>query len=172
VNAPSKGPPFYGKYRGVVTDTLDPLRLGRIRAKVPDVLGREECGWALPCAPFGGSGTGLFCLPKQGAPVWIEFEHGDPDYPIWVGVFWTNPADRPPALLAPTPFQQVILRSEAGNQITLDDSPSGGITLKTALGQSVTLSATGVVIDNGLGAKVELQAVRAAIKATLVEVGG
>ena len=54
---------FYGKYRGVVSDIMDPAMQGRIKAKVPDVYGDEESGWAMPCAPFAGSGAGLCALP-------------------------------------------------------------------------------------------------------------
>ena len=64
---------FYGKYRGVVTDIKDPLMTGRLKARVPDVMGEKETGWAMPGAPFGGSGTGFFALPKVGAGVCIEF---------------------------------------------------------------------------------------------------
>ena len=84
---------FFGKYRGVVTDNKDPLMIGRVRARVPDVMGDGESGWAMPCAPFGGAAAGLLRLPTVGAGVWIEFEHGDPDYPIWAGCWW-GAADR------------------------------------------------------------------------------
>ncbi|MGH2674149.1 MAG: phage baseplate assembly protein V, partial [Actinomycetota bacterium] len=57
---------FYGKYRGAVTDNRDPLMIGRIRARVSDVLGSRESGWAMPCAPFGGNQTGFFSLPAVG----------------------------------------------------------------------------------------------------------
>ena len=43
---------FYGKYRGIVTNIKDPLKMGRIKARVPDVLGEEPSGWALPCGNF------------------------------------------------------------------------------------------------------------------------
>ena len=59
--------------------------MGRIKARVPDVLGDRESGWAMPCAPFGGSGMGFIALPSVDAGVSIEFEYGDPDYPIWSG---------------------------------------------------------------------------------------
>ena len=96
--------PFYGKYRGIVTDNKDPLFTGRIRATVPDVLGSDESGWATACTPFAGSGAGFFALPDVGVGVWIEFEHGDPDYPIWTGCWWGSPADPPPEVLVP-PYQ-------------------------------------------------------------------
>src|SRR4029079_2968068 len=95
---------FFGKYRGVVTDNNDPLMVGRIRARVPDVTGDADSGWAMPCAPFGGSSTGFFAVPAQGAGVWIEFEHGDPDYPIWAGCWWGTAAGvAPHPARPPTP---------------------------------------------------------------------
>ena len=50
--------PFYGKYRGVVTDNRDPLMLGRVRARVPDVFGqqRERLGSSQPALCGKGSG--------------------------------------------------------------------------------------------------------------------
>ena len=147
---------FYGKHRGVVTDVQDPLLLGRIRARVPDVLGDQESGWALPCAPFGGNQNGFFALPAVGTGVWIEFEHGDPDYPIWSGCWWGSAAEMPPLLLAP-PYQKVMIVTEGGQTVTLDDTPGiGGVTLETATGQKIVLSATGVEIDNGMGAKITM----------------
>ena len=102
---------FFGKYRGVVTDIQDPLQQGRIRARVPDVLGDNESGWAMPCFPFAGSGMGFFGLPKVGAGVWIEFEHGDPDYPIWSGCWYGDTSEVPSALLAP-PYKKVLIATE------------------------------------------------------------
>lgn len=147
---------FHGKFRGVVSDNKDPLMLGRIKAKVPDVTGDEETGWALPCAPFGGSGMGFFAIPDTGAGVWIEFEHGDPDYPIWAGCWFGGPQELPTKLLAP-PYQKTMIQTKGGNVITLDDTPgTGGITLETRAGQKLKLSMTGVEIDNGMGGTIKL----------------
>ena len=59
---------FYGKYEGVVTDVADPLEIGRLRVRVPAVLGEQiESGWALPCAPYGGGkDRGMLFLPEVG----------------------------------------------------------------------------------------------------------
>lgn len=147
---------FLGKYRGIVTDNADPLRIGRLRAKVPDVLGDNESGWATPCAPFGGPGSGFFALPPSGAGVWMEFEHGDPDYPVWAGCWWGSVADMPPTLLL-SPPDQVMVVTPAGNTLTLNDMPGvGGITLQTAAGAKIAMTSLGIEIDNGQGATVKL----------------
>ena len=147
---------FYGKYRGAVTDNRDPLMIGRIRARVSDVLGSTESGWAMPCAPFGGNRTGFFSLPAVGAGVWIEFEHGDPDFPVWSGCWWGSVAEMPPVLLAP-PYEKVLVITEGGHKVVLDDTPGvGGITLETAGGQKISLTTLGIEISNGMGASVKL----------------
>jgi uncharacterized protein involved in type VI secretion and phage assembly len=148
--------PFFGKYRGIVTDIQDPMQLCRIKATVPDVTGDGESGWAMPCFPFGGASMGFFALPTVGAGVWIEFEHGDPDYPIWVGCWFGASSDLPSALLSP-PYKKVMLCSEAGSSITLDDTPgAGGIALETSGGQKLKLTASSVELDNGSGAVIKL----------------
>jgi uncharacterized protein involved in type VI secretion and phage assembly len=164
------GRAFYGKYRGSVTDINDPLLMGRIRAMVPDVFGDLDSGWAMPCAPFGGSGVGFFALPAVGAGVWIEFEHGDPDYPIWAGCWWGSPAEMPPILLAP-PYKKLMIVTEGGNSILLDDTPGiGGITLETAGGQKITLSALGIEIDNGMGGSITLTGPQVSVNNGALEV--
>jgi uncharacterized protein involved in type VI secretion and phage assembly len=139
---------FYGKYRGVVSVNHDDLSLGRIKAHVPDVYGDDESGWAMPCAPFGGKTLGFFALPAVGAGVWIEFEHGDPDRPIWSGCWWTNAAELP-AELSKTPEQKVLIKTHGGHMVLIDDGTNGGITLQTAGGQKIVLSPEGIEITNG-----------------------
>lgn len=79
---------YYGKYRGKVENNIDPMQLGRIQVSAPAVLGDGTLSWAMPCTPYAGSGVGFFAIPPVGANVWVEFEGGDPDYPIWAGCFW------------------------------------------------------------------------------------
>ena len=80
--------PIYGKFRGMVSDNQDPLNQGRIRVRVPGVLGDLESAWALPCSPYAGEGTGAYAVPPVGAGVWVEVEAGDVSRPIWVGGWW------------------------------------------------------------------------------------
>src|SRR5436190_3846806 len=78
---------FFGKYRGTVSDNSDPTNRGRLKVKVPSVLGTVE-SWAMPCVPYAGNGVGFYSLPEAGTGIWVEFEAGDPSYPIWSGCFW------------------------------------------------------------------------------------
>jgi uncharacterized protein involved in type VI secretion and phage assembly len=138
---------------------------------VPDVMGDQESGWAMPCVPFAGDGMGFFAVPAAGAGVWIEFEHGDPDYPIWTGCWWGALSELPSALLTPPPpTNKVILQTQAGHMILIDDTPgTGGITLQTTAGK-IVINASGIEIDNGAGASIKLQGPQVSINQGALEV--
>jgi hypothetical protein len=99
--ATEKSNRYYGKYRATVINNLDPENRGRIQAMVPDVLGLTPSTWALPCLPVAGKGSSTFPVPELGAGVWMEFEQGNPDYPIWTGIF-----SRPDSSSGPFPLAQ------------------------------------------------------------------
>jgi uncharacterized protein involved in type VI secretion and phage assembly len=150
---------FFGKYRGLVTNNIDPLQIGRVIVQVPDVLGETPSSWALPCLPLAGPQAGIFAVPQVGASVWVEFEQGNPDYPIWVGGFWKTAADLPPAAQqAAAADSGIILQTLQQNGITLSDlpGPGGGIVLKSTGGASVIVNDTGIYLQNGKGATIAL----------------
>lgn len=142
----ASAPRFYGKYRGKVLENIDPLFLGRISASVPAVSDMPT-GWALPCTPYAGLQVGLYLIPPIGANVWIEFEGGDPDYPIWTGCFWEEgevPLEAPPPGMS-------ILKTECITLILNDEPGAGGVTLEviepaveTPL--TITINSTGIEI--------------------------
>src|SRR5262249_9796174 len=102
---------FYGKYRGTVVNNIDPERKNRIQVEVPDVLALTRSSWAMPCVPFAGIQAGVVVLPTIGAGVWVEFEQGNPNYPIWVGGFWGSAAEVPAlAQTAVPPLQAIVLQ--------------------------------------------------------------
>lgn len=118
---------FFGKYRGKVLDNLDPLQLGRIMPDVPAVPGML-LNWAMPCVPYAGPGVGFLALPPLQAAVWIEFEGGDPNYPIWSGGFWELPEQVPGFPLA-VPERKIWQTDFI--KLLLDDTPDeGGVTLQ------------------------------------------
>ena len=113
---------YYGKYRGIVADNQDPLRIGRLQAFVPEVLQDVTSGWALPCVPYAGTTSGFYAIPPLGAGVWIEFEAGDTSRPIWSGAWWATgevPMDEKSTPSQPT---RKILRTEFGLIVSLDDA--------------------------------------------------
>jgi uncharacterized protein involved in type VI secretion and phage assembly len=150
---------YYGKYRGVVLNNIDPMQMGRVQVQVPDVLGIGLSSWAMACVPVAGKQSGFYCVPQIGAGVWVEFEQGDPDHPIWVGGFWGSAADVPALALAGLPVSPSIVL-QTGNQNTLMISdlpgPTGGILLKTTAGALISINEIGITISNGQGATIVL----------------
>jgi uncharacterized protein involved in type VI secretion and phage assembly len=146
---------FYGKYRATVMDNVDPLQTGRLMVQVPDVSNILPSTWALPCMPFTGIQSGFYAVPEIGSQVWVEFEQGNPDYPIWVGGFWLTAADVPALALAGVPgLQQVVIQTTTQNTLMISDTPgpTGGILLKSSTGALISVSDVGITISNGLGA--------------------
>ena len=93
--------PFWGKYRGVVTNNIDPEQRGRIQVIVPAVTGTSPSNWALPCMPVAGISEGFFAIPPLQASVWVEYEDGDSNKPIWVGGFWGQQSEVPTTASGP-----------------------------------------------------------------------
>ncbi len=137
------GSTYYGKYRGIVTDVDDPNNQLRIRATVPAVLGEHPCGWAMPAAPFAGDGHGFVMLPKVGSGVWIEFEAGRLDNPIWSGAWWAS-GQRP----NPQGAGVRVLVSEQGHKVILDDD-AGELQLVHGSGPSIKLTGDEILISCG-----------------------
>jgi hypothetical protein len=154
---------YYGKYRGTVIENIDPEQIGRILVMVPDVLGLTPSSWAMPCVPAAGIQSGVFVVPPIGSGVWIEFEQGNPDYPIWTGGFWGLVADVPVFATAPPPIppgQNIVLQTTGQNTVMVSDAPpspvTGGIVLKSTSGAMIVVNETGIYIDNGQGASITL----------------
>jgi uncharacterized protein involved in type VI secretion and phage assembly len=155
---PAQNNRFLGKYRGRVVATDDPLRIGRITAQVPDVLGDEASTWALPCLPFTGKQAGQFVVPEKGSGVWIEFEQGDPSFPIWTGCWYGDASELPLDAQKEQPAgRPVVIETEGRHKIVMSDVPGGtGILLKAPGGAFVQIDEKGVVISSGHGASISL----------------
>jgi hypothetical protein len=147
---------YFGKYRGTVANNIDPLMEGRLQVSVPAVLGDGRLSWAMPCVPYAGPSVGLFAIPPVGANVWVEFEAGDTDRPIWAGCFWgTGECPATPAV----PQMKVLFTDAI--KLTLSDLPgAGGFTIEVnppavATPLKLKFDSTGIELSNG-AAKVAL----------------
>jgi uncharacterized protein involved in type VI secretion and phage assembly len=153
------GQKFYGKYRGTVINNIDPMQIGRIQAIVPSVSNFIPTSFAMPCLPLAGKQMGSYLLPQIGSGVWMEFEQGDPDYPIWSGCFWGTAAEVPALALAGNPASpSIVLQSGLQNTLMVSDlpGPTGGIMLKSTTGASLIVNDTGIYIQNGKGASITM----------------
>ncbi len=155
---------YFGKYRGTVANNIDPLQRGRLQVRVPAVYGSNTLNWALPCTPFAGSGEGWFFLPAVGANIWVEFEAGNIDAPIWSGGFWGD-GECPGSLP-----QTKMLKTQAAT-ITLDElNPSAPLVIETTAGNRITITATGVKLESASGASVELSGPKVSVNNGALEV--
>lgn len=165
---------YWGKYRGTVFNNIDPEFRGRLLLVVPDVLNLLPTTWAEPCVPLSGPTgppMGVYMVPPIGTGVWVEFEHGDPNYPIWVGCRWGAPSDIPPvAHLGNAADPNIVIQSLLQNAIVISDLPpavpppvlppvapvTGGITLRSTTGAYVVINDAGIFISSGKGAAIML----------------
>ncbi len=167
---------FLGKYRGTVSDNADPTNRGRLKVKVPAVLGTVEV-WAMPCVPYAGQGVGFYSLPASGVGVWVEFEAGDPSYPIWTGCFWGDGELPDPGGAAVKIWKtdKVTVRIDDGaDELKLQTTSNSVVALASDIksesgGAKHTVGAAGVVSELGSG-KVEVAAASVKVNNGALEV--
>jgi uncharacterized protein involved in type VI secretion and phage assembly len=157
---------FFGKYRGLVVDNADPQKLGRLKVRVPSVLGQDiVTGWAMPCVPFGGADNqGMLMIPDVDAGVWVEFEEGDLEFPIWVGTYWSKPSgttelpkpngeDGAEAGEAQDPPTKKTIKTSAGHTIQLEDKDGEEsiLVVEGKKGHFVLLNKDGITVQDAAG---------------------
>ena len=166
---------YLGKYRGVVINNVDPLQRGRLQVQVSDVAGLIPVSWAMPCVPVAGIQNGMVALPMIGSGVWIEFEQGRPEKPIWVGCFWGSAAEVPAlSRLTPPAVPAITLQTPLQNGITISDlpGPTGGIVIRSTTNATLIVNDTGIYIQNGKGASIALVGPAIAINGKPVAING
>jgi hypothetical protein len=151
---------YLGKYRGVVLQNVDPQGIGRLQAQVAGLF-TVASTWAMPSFPVAGLQTGSIAMPPIGAGVWVEFEQGDPDYPIWTGCYFSTRAEVPPlAQMVTPPIPAMTMQTPLKNAIQLSDAPptptTGGVLLRSATGASILVNDSGVYISDGKGGQITL----------------
>ncbi len=121
---------FSGFFRGIVDENADPLQLGRLKVRIFQIHGDElikpeDLPWANACfPPGGGSDFGTFVIPPKGANVWIGFEQGDPQFPVWFGSWKTNSSSGK-KLSAPKPENPQHIPRDQSMGNTTWNAPAG-----------------------------------------------
>lgn len=152
----------FGKYRGTVTDNADPAQKGRVKVQVPAILGTLET-WAMPCVPYAGDGVGFYAIPEAGTGVWVEFEGGDPSFPIWSGCFWADGQlpDESKAAVKVWKTKTVTVRiDDDAKEISIETADGTKLTLVDTLtaevGQAKLKMESGSITQEQGSAKVEV----------------
>jgi uncharacterized protein involved in type VI secretion and phage assembly len=156
-------PRFYGKYRGIVMSNSDPDQSGRIQVKVPSVLGAANGVWADPCLPYADNKAGVYIVPPAGAQVWIDFEEGDPERPVWTGCFWNKQQ-------APSSSPQDAVIKLGATTITISAAQGAGrMTVKVGDGDGAT---TLTLTEQGAKIAVKQASLELTADAVALAVGG
>lgn len=155
---------YFGKYRGFVVDNADPEQLGRLKVQVPSVLGADVVtGWATACVSYGGDADqGFLFIPEVGAGVWVEFEEGDLEFPVWVGTFWSKPggeselpkpndADGTEQGSVQDPPTRKIIKTLKGHTIQFEDKDGEELVtiMEATNGHVITMNKDGIKITDG-----------------------
>jgi len=164
MSTPNPNHTFLGKYRATVIQNIDPEQRGRLQLMVPDVLGAVPSTWAEACVPLAGPTgppMGAYLVPPIGAGVWVEFEQGDPDHPIWVGCRWGAQSDIPPVARLGNPTSpNIVFQTLQQNALVISDAPPtpimGGIVLQSTTKAMIVVNDSGIYLDNGKGASIRM----------------
>lgn len=157
---------FPGLYRGTVEFNIDPEQRGRLLLAIPDVLSFIPSTWVEPCAPLSGPpgpGMGVYMVPPKGAGVWVMFEHGDVNHPVWLGCRFDTTADPPADAKLGNPLDpNIVIQSMLRNTLIVSDMPptplTGGIVLRSTTGAMIVVNDSGIYLNNGKGAQISMVA--------------
>jgi hypothetical protein len=137
---------YFGKYSGLVKGNQDSTGVGTLQVSVPAIFPPEESVPARAALPYG-----VYFVPEVGAKVWVEFEGGDPAFPLWTGVQHA-PGDWPAEAAADPPTIRAV-KTASGHLLIFDDTAGAASIVLThgSGGHSVTLSQDAIEIVHGAG---------------------
>jgi hypothetical protein len=157
---------YYSSYRGFVLVNEDPDKQNKLFVYIPAITGLKSEGlWAYPKGVVGGLKWGSKITPQKGDMVWVEFEYGNPRFPIWTfGYRRKGESEETPIPDSPTDYgfatpngnyvnisddgNVISVQTVGGNQVVLNDD-SEYIALISKGGQQVVLDdAAGIIKIN------------------------
>lgn len=135
---------------GIVTNTEDPEKWGRVKVKFPWMADDAESDWARLVGPGGGPEAGFYAVPDVDDEVLVAFEHGDFSRPYIIGGLWNGKHNIPPTAANAGNGERPLVRtwhSRTGHAITMHDNADNKVEIKTAGGHTITLDDAGSKIE-------------------------
>lgn len=146
---------YYGSYRAIVVDNKDPDMLGRLKLQIPGVHEELHDYWAWPMGMPAGKDFGMFYIPEPGDAVWVKFENGSAQYPLWMHGWWGD-GELPEDAKADYP-QAFLLRLKTGYTLLFNPKQEF-IRLKHPNGLTIEINEYGISLDRA-GKKISLGAI-------------
>lgn len=178
-----------GLHIGHVVDRADPLKLGRVRVRIPGLI-QDASAWAFPLGTIGGGSDrrGFFAVPEDGAEVGVLFQEGDVERPFYLACHWGMPGGAteipgPARGLSRTETPQVrvfetrrfllVFDDRAEHEtLRIEDKAAGGAQIEidgTALGMTIKATSALILKADGL---VNIEGTTVVINGRLVLPGG
>lgn len=111
-----------GLVEAVVTDNVDPEKLGRVKVKFVSLPDATESTWCRLSMPMAGNKRGWMTIPEKDDEVLVSFVHGDINHAIVVGSLY-NGVDTPPYANEDGENNLRVFQSRSGHRLTFDDTP-------------------------------------------------
>lgn len=158
---------YYGLYQGIVTKIDDPEKRGRIKVKIPTVLGGDtESAWCDPLVTVAYDYGGDFCIPQIKEAVWVMFIAGDANKPVYLGGWWQK--EQTPLGTTYDRLDDTRIISYKDFKITIHEGTatisvlnvpdhiimgSDGIKLQDGTGNTITMSKGGITLSSPVAIK-------------------
>ncbi len=140
-HADGDAPRYFGVYPAIVSDIVDPDRLGRIEVKLPwlGAAGDDARAWATLLSPYADDDQGFQALPAVDTQVVVAFEAGVLRRPYIVGAAWNGREAMPVAPAAAN--NKRVIKTRSGSLLEFDDTEGAAkVTLSTRSGHTLLLS--------------------------------
>jgi uncharacterized protein involved in type VI secretion and phage assembly len=156
---------IYGVVTGVVEDVEDPAGEGRIRVRFPWLPGENQSYWAPVATLMAGDRRGSWIMPEAGDEALVAFEQGDINHPFVLGFLWHG-RNLPPNEENTVSIrrlktvsghvlefddrpgeEKILIKTAAGQEIEMLDTPPASVTIKTVSGQQLRLDDAGSKVE-------------------------
>jgi hypothetical protein len=157
---------YNGLYQGIVEDNEDPIKMGRLKIRVPAVFGdsskisTKDLPWSIGMFPSGGTDDrGFINIPEKNAYVFVQFIEGDPTTPVWMGTSFSYFKENGFPVMpgeAESNYTKRHVWKHKGGVVIIDDN-EGSVTVKKG-GTFISVSDDSITLMHKSGAYIRIGA--------------